>query len=390
MSGKLYHFSGLARRCLSGALLGAFLAGACLAQTSVPQGEVPLEPVVADEILDLAIEHCRRGENVQAQAIFKAIKEQLDPPRSHLEIIAQHEAVGCQMPAYSPSVRWNVQAGGGYDTNVNQGILSRYMVFGSGLNEIELELGDAYKPVPSAFAVAGLDASFRFGDFAVGQAAIQHRSNASLPALNLTTLTAGVVRPFVILDRPGRLQVDVGEAWLRGSRYQQIGAAGVQWLLTESGQPWLANVATLRNRYPSQPDQDSQLTEAGIWREQMLAPTFGVFGGIAALYDNALRNRPGGDRAGYRVQLGLSTGWGEWLIQPRINMLRWRSSEVYSPGLVDVVRRHQLTQIGLQLTRPIAQGQQVVVEWRINDARDSVSLFSYRGQSLGVYWRAQR
>ena len=388
MSGKLSQFSRLARHCLS-AFLGALIAGHCLGQAPAPHDVPILESVVADEILALAIQHCLRGEDVQAQAIFKAIKEQLDPPPSHLDIIAQYESSGCKTPSYSPSVRWNVQLGGGYDTNVNQGILTRYMVLGSGLNETELELGDAFRPVPSAFAVAGVDASFRLGDFAVGQTGIQHRSNASLPALNLTTLTAGVVRPFVVFDRPGRLQLDVGEAWLGGRQYQQVEAAGVQWLMLGSEHPWLANVASLRNRYPSQPDQNSQLTEAGIWREQMMAPTIGVFGGIAALYDNALRNRPGGDRKGYRVQLGLSTVWNEWLIQPRINILRWSSSEVYSPGLVDVVRRHQLTQVGLQLTRPIAQGHQVVVEWRVNDARDSVPLFSYRGQSLGVYWRAQ-
>ncbi len=349
-----------------------------------------MDSIVATEMLELGMEHCRRGQAAQAKAVFQAIREQLDPSRAQLEAISQLEATGCPVPRPSSDLRWIVQVGGGYDTNVNQGILSRYMVLGAGTREIELELGDAYKPVASPFGLVGLDASFRIGDLAVGQVSLQQRSNANLSALNLTTIAAGVIRPFILLDRPGRIQFDMGEARLGGNRYQQMETAGVQWVLNESKLPWLANIATLRNRYLTQPDQDSQLTEAGIWREQMVGQTFGVFGGASALFDNALRNRPGGDRTGYRFQLGLTSVWQEWLIQPRLNILRWRSSEVYSPGLLDVVRRHQLTQVGLQFTRPIAQDQQLVVEWRMNDARDSITLFSYRGQSLGIYWRAQR
>lgn len=374
-------------------LLGVFLSTAAFVGWA---DEIPDEPVAGPapaleiEILEMAIEQCLRGEAAGAQALFKAIREQLDPPPEHLQLINRYEANGCRATAASSPVRWGVQLGAGYDNNVNQGIAAQTMILGSGLNAIELPLGDVYKPLASPYAVAGVDASFRLGDFAIGQATLQHRANQDVPALNLTSLMAAAVRPFTWLERPGRVQIDLGETWLGGAHYQRAGAAGIQWLVAGGEQPWLASLATQRTRYTSQPEQDSQLTEAGIWRERLLASKFGVFGGLSVLHDRAVRQRPGGDRTGWRYQLGVTTGWNEWLIQPRLNVLRWRSSEVYSPGLVDVVRKHQLALLDLQFVRPIGPGQQLVVEWRLNDARDTVPLFSYRGQSLGVYWRLQR
>lgn len=389
MTPRLGRVQGKSLRWLYCGLLLSFAAIVCAAETFDAPDEKDAEPALGDDILELAVEQCLRGQTVQAQAIFKAIREQLDPPPSQLERIRWFESTGCQLPAPSPPVRWGVQLGAGYDNNVNQGILSQYMVLGAGSNAIELELGDAFKPQASAFGVAGVDASFRLGEFAVGQVALQQRTIDKVPALNLTTIIASVIRPFEWFGRPGRIQVDLGQTWLGGNRYQQAEAVGLQWLLADGEQPWLANVTTLRNSYLSQPDQDSQLTEIGVWREKFLVPTLSVFGGVSALQDHALRQRPGGDRSGFRFQLGVTTAWNEWLIQPRLNVLRWQSSEVYSPGLIDVIRHHHLSQLSVQLTRPIAPGRQLVVEWRINDARDTVPLFSYQSQSLGVYWRAQ-
>ena len=45
--------------------------------------EIPSEVFVpiAEEVLDAAIEHCRRGQKVQASVLFVAIRDQLDPPQ---------------------------------------------------------------------------------------------------------------------------------------------------------------------------------------------------------------------------------------------------------------------------------------------------------------------
>lgn len=367
------------------------LVGAVNAADAVgSQSENEVFPAIEGEILENALEYCRRGERAQAHALFQSIREQLNPPLPVLELIANAEASGCLPEKSLPSVLWGVQLGGGYDTNVNQGIIARSMVVGSGLNAIELELGDAYKPRPSAYAVAGLDAGFRIGEVAIGQIALQHRDNFSVPALNLTSLVVSAIRPFRWFERAGRVQVDYGENWLGGNHYLRTGSAGAQWVMTEGVQPWLASLATLRTSYTDQPNQDSLLTEAGIWRQRQLASAFGLFGGVSALYDHAFGQRPGGDRAGWRYQLGATISFSEWLIQPGLNVLRWQSSNVFSPGLIDLPRRHQMAQISLQAVRQLAPNQQLVFEWRFNQAKDTVPLFSYRAQTLGVYWRLLR
>lgn len=377
------------RACICCLLIVA-LSGALSARASQGAAEEPMkQPGIEFEIVQLAIDQCLRGDANQALATFSAIKQQLDLTPALLELIQNYEETGCPLPVPLPTVRWGFQLGGGYDNNVNQGIVARSLILGSGPGSIDLELSDVFKPQASSFVVASADASFKLGNFAVGQVALLHRSNPSLSALNLTSLVASAIRPFSWQERPGRVQLDISETWLGGARYQRAVAASAQWLLVPGKQPWLANVSTIRANYATQPDQNSQLTEIAIWREKMLASQFGVFGGISGLQDHALGRRPGGDRAGLRFQFGLTTAWEQWLIQPRLNYLNWRSSEVYSPGLINVQRHHQLAQFDLQLVRPMALDQQLVIEWRVNNARDSVPLFSYNGQSVGVYWRWQ-
>ena len=347
-------------------------------------------PSIEADIVNMALEYCRIGDAIQAQALFNAIKAQLNLADPMREIIRSLQASGCAGASVPPPVRWSVQFGGGYDNNVNQGILSRSLIMGSGLGSIELELGDAYRPKASAFVVGGLDASFRVGSFAVGQVAVQHRDNFSVPELNMTSAVASAITPFSVIGRPGRIQFDLGETWLGGSNYQKAGSAGVQWLFMGNGQPWLASLATLRTNYVNLPNQDNQLTELGIWREKHVAPTLGLFGGLSALYDRAINRRPGGDRSGWRFQLGGTTVMADWLIQPRLNVLRWESQDLFSPGLIDVKRRYQLAVFDIQLVRPIAEKQQIILEWRASNAQDVVPLFTYRAQSVGVYWRLQR
>jgi hypothetical protein len=344
---------------------------------------------IEGEILDFALDACRRGEVRRAMALFKAIREQLDPPQRLLDVIIGYERSGCLVPDRLLD-SWGMQLGVGWDSNVSQGISARSMTLGSGLNAVELELGDVYQPKPSAYSVLGMDRRFKLGTHGIAQVAFQHRDNPSVPALDVTNLAATAAFPFIWGDRPGRVQAEVSQAWLGGSHYQQATSAVVQWLLNGGTQPWIFNFATTRSTYFAQPSQDAQQTEVGIWREKQIDPTWGVFGGVSAHFDQARNLRPGGSRSGWHYQLGATVGWSEWKIQPRLSVLRWHSSDVFSPGLIDVVRMHNLTQLALQMSRPVSQGQKVVIDWRIRNARDTVPLFSYQGQSLAVYWQFQR
>ena len=340
------------------------------------------------DILNQAIERCQRGEADQALLLFKAIREQLEPPANVQQLLDAYEATGCRLTRASKG-RWGLQLGFGGDSNVNQGISASTLRLGSGDRAIDVELGEVYRPTASLFALAGIDRAFALGNWGTGQLALQSRVNQAIPALNLTSFVAGVAVPFSMLDRPGLVQMDLGATWLGSRFYQQASAATLQWLPSRNDRSWVANFATVRATYPTQRNQDSQLFEAGVWRESVVAPGFGIFGGVSGLYDYAINHRSGGDRLGWRYQFGASASWARWQIQPRLSVLNWRSENVFSPGLIDVVRQHQLVALDVQFIRPIAVNQQVVLEWKTRRADDTVPLYSFKNQTLAIYWRYQ-
>ncbi len=340
------------------------------------------------DILNQAIERCQRGDAEQALVLFKAIREQLEPPASVRQLLDAYEVTGCKPTSVSKG-RWGLQLGFGGDSNVNQGISASTLTLGSGDRAIEVELGDVYRPKSSLFALAGIDRAFALGNWGTGQLALQSRVNQAVPELNLTSVVAGATLPFPLLDRPGVVQLDLGATWLGSRFYQQASAATLQWLPSKNDRSWVVNLATVRATYPTQRNQDSHLYEAGIWRESMVAPGLGIFGGVSALYDYAINHRGGGDRAGWRYQLGASANWARWQIQPRVSVLNWRSEDVFSPGLIDVVRQHRLAALDVQFIRPISINQQVILEWKTRMADDTVPLYSFKNHTLAIYWRYQ-
>ena len=113
---------------------------------------------IAGEILDTAVEHCRRGESAQALSLFLAMRAQLEPPPAILRLIQDLEATGChrrQAAARQGGLR--VQLGAGWDSNVSQGITANRLVIGSGANAIELALDESYRPRSSPFTQASVD-----------------------------------------------------------------------------------------------------------------------------------------------------------------------------------------------------------------------------------------
>ena len=139
---------------------------ACLVLTTMSSAlavagpETPAQPeqplAIEGEIVQLAIDQCQRGDAAQALATFNAVKQQLDLSPALLSLIQKYEGTGCPLPVTPPSVRWGLQLGGGYDNNVNQGIVARSLVLGSGPGSIDLELSDIFKPQASNFVVAGV------------------------------------------------------------------------------------------------------------------------------------------------------------------------------------------------------------------------------------------
>lgn len=357
-------------------------AGAARADDAI-ETEALSAPGVAGEILDTALEHCRRGERAQALSMFEAIRSQLEPPPAILRLIQDLEATGCAAPQQARGGSLRIQAGGGWDTNVSQGITSRSLVLGSGDNTLALELDQSYRPRSSAFAQVSADYSLAFPDSGLAfQAAAGHRKNDREPAFDLTTLSGSVGKEFTLAGQRLRGQFEMGEVWLGQRHYQRTQGAALQWVLPRERGAWLATAGFARLDYLTQPTQDARQYEVGLLREFRVNAAATVHGGVSLIKDDASSTRPGGDRTGFQVQAGaLLLGYG-WRFKPQLTYTSWDSREVFAPGLIDVQRRNRLTYAALQAERPLSSQSSLVLEWRGRWSRDTVALYRYTAHTV--------
>jgi hypothetical protein len=340
---------------------------------------------VAGEILDIAVEHCRKGEQREAFAMFQSIREQLNPPPGILQLLLDLEARGCNSRPIAEGATLRLQAGGGYDSNVSQGISARSLVLGSGDNTIELQLDPTYQPRAAAFTQASVDYSLVLPQVGVNvQMALGQRINFGAKQFDLRTLSAAASKEFALPWGSLRGQVEAANIWLGNQQYQRSESLAVQWLYTLPQGAWLATFQSTAVQYVTQPLQNATLTDIGLLREWRLDATRSVHLQLIAQRDDAHNARPGGDRVGFQAQLGGVLLLDGWRIRPQVGYSYWNSAEVFAPGLLDVRRHNRLRQGYLQAERPVWTNTSLVLEWRGRWARDTVSLYKYQAQVVSA------
>jgi hypothetical protein len=379
--------AGNARRRLKHALAAAVAFGCVAGWADTPDHEEQaLSPQgVAGEIMDIAVEECRRGHREQAVALFEAIRAQLDPPPAILKLVKDLEATGCSAaPIAQPGVL-RVQAGGGWDSNVSQGITARTLALGSGENAIELELAPSFLPRASSFAQAGADYTLalpRYG--ATVQVALAQRINLQAHDFDLRTASAAVAREWAVPSGSVRGQLEGTEIWLGNHHYQRSAAATLQWLHPLPAGAWLATATATTVDYITQPSQDARTFELGVLREWRIDARRSVHVSITGQADNARGPRPGGDRLGYQAQVGGVILAGRWRLRPQVGYASWRSEDVFAPALIDVKRHNRLQQASLQAETALTPSASLSLEWRGRWARDTVALYRYQSQVVSA------
>ena len=363
-------------------LLACVLARAAAAE---PGEEALTQQGVAGEIMDIAVQHCRRGESREALAMFRAIREQLDPPPAILRLIVDLEATGCTSVPITEGASLRLQVGGGWDSNVSQGISARTLVLGSGENTIELTLDPSYRPRSAAFTQASVDYSLLVPRYGVNlQVALGQRVNFGVPDFNLRTLSAAAAKEFRLPVGSLRAQVEASNIWLGNQPFQHSENAGAQWLYMMPRGAWLATLQSTAVQYITQPLQNATVWEAGVLREWRLDPSRSVHVRLAAQRDDAHSARPGGDRLGWQAEAGAVVLTQGWRLRPQVGYSSWDSADVFAPGLIDVRRRNRLRQVYFQAERPVWKDTSLVLEWRARWARDTVSLYKYQQQMVSA------
>jgi hypothetical protein len=375
---------GLTRAFAFAAVLASVCAGAFAAAPSSEE-EALSHQGVAGEIMDIAVEQCRQGNREQAMAMFEAIRAQLEPPPAIDRLIRELQATGCATVPLAQSGGLRLQVGGGWDSNVSQGITARTLVLGSGGNAIELELSPNYLPRSSTFTQTSVDYSValpRYG--ATVQLALGQRLNLQAHDFDLRTFSAATAREWSLPLGSVRGQLEATEVWLGNRDYQRSGSATVQWLYAMPTGAWLATGTATAVRYVTQPSQNATVFELGLLREWRIDARKSVHASLTAQVDNAHGARPGGDRLGFQAQVGGVVLAEGWRIRPQVGYSSWDSEDVFAPALLDVKRRNRLWQGWVQAERPLNMSTSLLLEWRGRWARDTIALYRYQARVLSA------
>jgi hypothetical protein len=340
---------------------------------------------ISGEILDTAVEHCRRGEREQAAAMFAAILDQLEPPPGIARVVRDLQATGCHGSFLAEARGLRVQVGGGWDSNVSQGITARTLTIGAGGNAIDLQLDETYRPRSSTFVQASVDYSLPVPVAGLTvRGGLAQRHNASARAFDLSSASLGVAKDIRVAGETVRAQAEHAEVWLGSVHFQRSDSIGAQWLGSTPQWAWLGHVLASRASYITQPSQDARLYEAGFLLERRLSPAASVYGQFAWQVDNAAGPRAGGDRKGYQARVGALLLAEGWQFRPQAGYASWNSEDLFAPGLLDTRRENRLTQLVLQAERPITPQTSLVLEWSGRSSRDTIALYRYKAQVVTV------
>ena len=342
-------------------------------------------PRHAGEWLDLAMIQCALG-HADAEALFERIEREFAPPQGIRDIIAQQRSQGCY--SWTPLTMWSVGAARGHDSNVNQGAS---IPFYTDANGTPLELLPEYRPHSDYYSTVSGDYLRDLsadGDIAFAQFNLRHYDRQS--AYTTASLFAGAEHPWQMGKWQLRGSALVGALTLGGALYQQQAQAQLR-VAPPLKLPKGVDLGVLgsisHTRYKTLSNFDSTTYELR-----------GVLGyrnargqGQAALgYQRDLGDaaRPGGDRGGWSARLyGRRLLAGALLGEVELTGQHWRGQAVYSPGLIDTVRRQDNVVLRTALIYPLQRDHAIQLEWREVRNRESISIFQYDSRQIQLSWR---
>ena len=368
---------------------------ATLLVTGVPgrAAELPETPAevfvpIAEEVLDAAIDHCRRGQMAQARALFAAIRDQLDPPHSVRELILALEQGGCTV-RQAPSGQWELRALAGYDDNVSQGIRSSSLTLGPAAYNVELVVDDNYRPISSSFFEMAVGRSWQVADRFTLQVKAGGRQYPKVRSYDLANVNATLKNRFTALGRPTDWMAEWTELWMGGRRYHTAWAMAAQAPVLPDVPQWNYAAVAQKVDYHTQPQQNAAQLQFGLNRQFRPGPGKALLMGGMGIWDHALGQRAGGGRVGANLHAIAQIRLQPWLLTGRMSVTHWATRKDFLPGLVDARRRNTLLQANAQAEYPLSANQTLQLDFQIRDSRDNIALYAYRSYSLGVSWMAR-
>jgi hypothetical protein len=347
------------------------------------------EPRHAGAWLDLAFSQCTLGHGAEAERLFREIETRFKPPPAIQELIDDHRARGCNTrPSWRPL--WALSLGRGYDNNINQGASSNQFATGSGSTLTQWDLGPDYLPKADHVTTAGVDYLQQLdetGSLLIAQ--LRMRQNDHVHQQDSASLLLGYERPWQLGAWRGYGTVAVSALQLERQLYQrqeQVQVRATPPLNLPENLQWSLLASLSHVRYPTRTKYDSNTLELGTslyWRG-----TQQVSFSLSGLSDQGQNGRLGGNRQGWYGALQLTQPL-PWNLKGELGWSRqaWRSSDLYSPDLIDIVRHQDTRQLRAAVQMPMGTHQTLQLEWRAVRNQENISLFQYNSHAIQLNWR---
>lgn len=349
------------------------------------------EPRHAGAWLELALSQCSLGNAAEAERLFKEIIVRFTPPPGIMEVIQDQRQQGCHKTVAPVRDQWSLAFARGYDSNVNQGASNATFHTGSGSNELEWQLEPDYLPKPDHYSQLTGDYSSMLSDsglLAFGQ--LRARRNDQVHQQDAVTLLAGLEHPWKLDSWHGRGTVALSAMQLDGHYYQrqaQLQLRATPPLKLPEQLDLSFSTGLNHVTYPTRTKYDSNTLELGATLRYRGGLSFGQ-AAMGMLSDKGQNGRLGGDRLGWYGSVLVDTRLGERLTaQAGASRQVWRSSALYSPGLIDVARHQDTQQLNASANWQLMAHHSLQLEWRAVRNRENIGLFQYNSRMLQLSWR---
>lgn len=371
-------------------------------------------PTHAGAWLDLAILHCQLGQAQRAELIYQKIERELNPPEGILELIRQLRAQPCEF-----QLRWVRQAhlALGHSSNVNFAPVDGVIRFASNAPFQELVLDNSFRPRGDLFGLAELQSILPANRDNLWSAqwhtVLQYRKHAEVTDYDTLLLGLGARwSGYLSHDTYSQALRRIGlGAWessaqivhmaLGGRPYENSLAATTalwsqdyrDWL--DSSRRWRWGLEFLASGYQYPDNQrynalriDLRLRQQwqATWKNRLFL--FGLMAGKAKDHDH--HDRPGGQRNGWVGRADLEARWSNQQ-QSVVNLqqIRMKESEAYNQAFFGPISRLPHMEIyTLKHSYWFSAKDSVYVQYSYQQAKDTISLFSYKNQTLlfGYQW----
>lgn len=349
------------------------------------------EPLHAGAWLDLALLQCGLGQAEEAERLFAAVERRFTLSMPMKKIIADERASGCRH--WQAAGFGSLAMGRGFDQNVNQGArTSRYLVDAPG-GQVEYELSDDFRPRHDQYLqLSGEYLREVTPNGSLGFIQFQFRRNDALHQYNSASTFIGVESPLRFGNWRMRGTGTFGLVTLGSHLYQRQAQLQVRVtppLPLPQGFQFDTVAALTHNQLQTLSNFDSSTRELRAhlsWRNAQWYVSASA--GLQA--DHALEQRPGGSRDGSHVTMLIRRSIG-LAVNTELAYSRqaWRSSSVYSPGLIDQVRDQQTHVLRATLTYPLRKYHALLIEGRLVHNSENISIFQYNNRQLQLSWQWQ-